>query len=251
MGLAPLPPGYILSSSDTTLESLELSRLNTVSNLRKELHEVVEEWIEAEVQARVARLMRHSANIEKLALDVLPPAAAEFPSGISNTVESLSPAGSSPRETIAPEQCESPAKMVGRSQIADERECARESALRCTRSVSNPSLEDRIPMKRSPKTALRSLERSLQSRARCVASPNGIRVSARRPRNPLTAGLKQKRPPPFAAARSAVSRHSIHCIPGPTATQDLSKSSISPGILTRADLRYRKASRQSSTYPIH
>lgn len=197
MGLAPLPPGYILSSSDTTLESLELSRLNAVSNLRKELHQVVEEWIEAEVQARVARLMRHSASIEHLALNGETPAAAtNFPQGNAKSVGSLPAAARSDREVTKLEQCETPAEMFGLSRFSSELENAPEDKLGCTRSLSRPLLEHQIPLKREPETALRSLASSTHSRLKCTDSPNADRVPARRLRKPLTGALKQKRSPP-------------------------------------------------------
>lgn len=47
---------YITSCSQSALESTELARLDRASRLRKELRDVVEEWIEAEVEARVARI---------------------------------------------------------------------------------------------------------------------------------------------------------------------------------------------------
>jgi hypothetical protein len=48
---------FLLNSSQTALESYELSRLNKAANLRKELRRVVEDWIDSEVNARFARLL--------------------------------------------------------------------------------------------------------------------------------------------------------------------------------------------------
>ncbi len=48
---------YLLACSEASLESFELSRLNRASNLRKELSQVAEEWVEAEVSSRLARLI--------------------------------------------------------------------------------------------------------------------------------------------------------------------------------------------------
>lgn len=41
--------------STPTLESVELARLNRAADLRKEMQEVIDEWIEAESEARLAR----------------------------------------------------------------------------------------------------------------------------------------------------------------------------------------------------
>jgi hypothetical protein len=63
MGDTRLPLEYMVTCSKSTLESLELGRLNQVSNLRKELRQVLEEWIDCEVDARLARWIlecRHS-----------------------------------------------------------------------------------------------------------------------------------------------------------------------------------------------
>jgi len=49
------PLDYLTTSSKATLESFELSRLNRASNLRKELRQILEEWVDAEVDARMAR----------------------------------------------------------------------------------------------------------------------------------------------------------------------------------------------------
>lgn len=48
------PIEYLLTSSKTSLESFELSRLNQVANLRKEFRGLLDEWIEAEIEARLA-----------------------------------------------------------------------------------------------------------------------------------------------------------------------------------------------------
>jgi hypothetical protein len=46
---------YLVTCSKNALESVELARLNQASNLRKELRQVLEDWIESEVDARLAR----------------------------------------------------------------------------------------------------------------------------------------------------------------------------------------------------
>ena len=46
---------YLFSCSKESLESFELSRLNRAANLRKELRQITEEWIQAEVESRLAR----------------------------------------------------------------------------------------------------------------------------------------------------------------------------------------------------
>lgn len=46
---------YLFSCSKESLESFELSRLNRAANLRKELRQVTDEWIQAEAEWRLAR----------------------------------------------------------------------------------------------------------------------------------------------------------------------------------------------------
>lgn len=55
MGSARPPLEYLVTSSNTSLESFELSRLNAVANLRKEIRQIVDDWVEAEIEARIAR----------------------------------------------------------------------------------------------------------------------------------------------------------------------------------------------------
>jgi hypothetical protein len=49
------PLEYLLTSSQSGLENFGLGRMNKIANLRHEIHDVVEEWIEAETQYRLAR----------------------------------------------------------------------------------------------------------------------------------------------------------------------------------------------------
>lgn len=48
---------YLVTCSQTSLEGFELARLNQISSFRKELGELQDQWIEAEVAARLARLL--------------------------------------------------------------------------------------------------------------------------------------------------------------------------------------------------
>src|SRR5579872_1502375 len=49
------PLGYLLSSSKISLESYELLRLNRASNLRKEMLQLIDKWVDTETEARLAR----------------------------------------------------------------------------------------------------------------------------------------------------------------------------------------------------
>jgi len=49
------PLDYLATCSKPSLEAFELGRLNRAANLRKELRDILEEWIQAEGEARLAR----------------------------------------------------------------------------------------------------------------------------------------------------------------------------------------------------
>jgi len=55
MGSTHPPLESLMTFSQKCLEGFELSRLNHISILRKEFREIVEEWIEIEIEARLAR----------------------------------------------------------------------------------------------------------------------------------------------------------------------------------------------------
>lgn len=58
------PLAYLMTNSKDSLESYELSRLNRASNLRKEMLQVLERWIDAEAQARMARSILDWKRVE-------------------------------------------------------------------------------------------------------------------------------------------------------------------------------------------
>ncbi len=55
MGVTRPPLEYLATCSKIALESFELSRLNEASNLRKEVQQILQGWIDTEVDARLAR----------------------------------------------------------------------------------------------------------------------------------------------------------------------------------------------------
>ena len=52
-----LPVEYLVRASKETLESFELTRLNRAANFRKEAREVLNDWVQAEVESRLARFV--------------------------------------------------------------------------------------------------------------------------------------------------------------------------------------------------
>jgi hypothetical protein len=63
------PLEYLVESSQASLESFELSRLNRASNLRKELCQVADEWVQAEVSFRLARWILDRKRAETFSPD--------------------------------------------------------------------------------------------------------------------------------------------------------------------------------------
>jgi hypothetical protein len=79
MGSTHPPLESLLTLTQNCLEGFELSRLNRISNLRKEFHEVLDEWIEFEIEARFARWVleyRHLGGFGSLPNQTAVPAFA-------------------------------------------------------------------------------------------------------------------------------------------------------------------------------
>lgn len=75
MGVTRPPLEYLASCSKVALESFELSRLSEASNLRKEVQQILQGWIDTEVDARLARWILESKQTQ--ARDGLQGAMAE------------------------------------------------------------------------------------------------------------------------------------------------------------------------------
>lgn len=58
------PLDYLVTCSQSSLEGFELARLDQISRLRAEVGQIQEEWIEAEVAARLARLILQGRHLE-------------------------------------------------------------------------------------------------------------------------------------------------------------------------------------------
>jgi hypothetical protein len=64
MGVSRPPLEYLASCSKVALESFELSRLNEASNFRKEVQQILQGWIDTEVDARLARWILDSKQAQ-------------------------------------------------------------------------------------------------------------------------------------------------------------------------------------------
>lgn len=54
------PFQYLLECSQISLEDFELARLDRAANLRRQLRDIAEEWIDAEVEARLSHWVREN-----------------------------------------------------------------------------------------------------------------------------------------------------------------------------------------------
>ncbi len=84
------PLEYLVTSSQAGLETFELARLNKIANLRKELREIVEEWIEAETQSRLARWILQCRRTQDAASN--PQDSELSPLPVEDVAEDLLPA---------------------------------------------------------------------------------------------------------------------------------------------------------------
>jgi hypothetical protein len=94
------PLEYLIACSEAGLESFELSRMNQAANLRKQLRQIVEQWIESEVNARVARCLldcRRSPFVGRSELMPTVPGPFFFE---QLTIPFLPPAGDSLRAAV-------------------------------------------------------------------------------------------------------------------------------------------------------
>ncbi len=77
MGQKRPPFEYLVASSKNSLEAFELARLNHASNLRKAMRQIVDEWVDAEVDGKIARWILECRREENLGTDPAAPSAIE------------------------------------------------------------------------------------------------------------------------------------------------------------------------------
>ncbi|MGH9700024.1 MAG: hypothetical protein ACRD52_11270 [Candidatus Acidiferrales bacterium] len=97
MRTSQLPLEYLVRASKETLESFELTRLNRAANFRKEARDVLNDWVQAEVESRLARfvLERRRAQSEdsrSLSSESAPPLELELLSSASQFTKSVAEA---------------------------------------------------------------------------------------------------------------------------------------------------------------
>ena len=154
MGSTHPPLESLLTFSQNCLEGFEHSRLNRISILRKEIHQIFEELIESEIDARLARWILDDRQVSGPA---------------------CSPHHAIAAEVVLPELAlrslaRSPGGFVAPSDDAQPPEFPFGSMLELRDDVT---LELRLPFRRVPvsedaSAALRSLEHFARCKARCI-----------------------------------------------------------------------------------
>lgn len=196
--MGPVCPSfeYLEMCSEASLESYELSRLNRAANLRKEMRQLIDEWIDCEVGARIARWMLESRRVDvreegaalpqpdaaalpqQLVLSLPPLDATDGPAE-QNDGSRLRPREDRPSlEANAAAAVEkSPAQDRERhgARVAEREDCAQSAAIPCA-----PPREPRLHDERN---ALRDLRIFVQQRPERLAArprtPSRSRESSR------------------------------------------------------------------------
>jgi hypothetical protein len=171
---------YLLGCSKISLESFGLSRLNRASNLRKELSQVAEEWVAAEVSFRLARLIVDRRDAGQAAASLSPtqpamlssgnqltlPLPAEV-SGVAEETETVRPPSKKTRsrkDVAAPANCAN-ARSKNRSTFAKSKVPAvkiqsRSESARCIPPSKDAPGTAKLPESarlRGPSTSLRAI----------------------------------------------------------------------------------------------
>ncbi|HXX19078.1 MAG TPA: hypothetical protein VEJ46_06715 [Candidatus Acidoferrum sp.] len=148
MGSAYSPFHYFATCSEPGLESYELSRLNQASNLRKEFRHLIDQWIDCEAEARVARLMLESrrAEVSLQAPGLEPEASPQHPQQMTlpfPLLDTLSACVSSSHRTLPSTENRNELHPAHLAPTADAPAC---EALRTNVPVAAPL--DRVPPSR-------------------------------------------------------------------------------------------------------
>ena len=162
------PLEYLVTSSQTSLEAFELARLNRAANLRKELRDVLDEWMQTEIDARMARWILECRRAQNTDSDSLAAPPRE-PARIGQLAMSFLPESSGT-------QSESVAPRIPRAlgEASEERALAchsrnPHSARACPQP--HPRAGHRPMTSRDADASLRFLEQFLERPAPSIESP--------------------------------------------------------------------------------
>jgi hypothetical protein len=213
------PLEYLFTSSYASIESFRLSRLNAVANLRKELHEIFEEWVEAEVQARLAQWLLARKNPERAAaahpatIDSLDRSAARRtirPAARLTAIRSITRAtlDSAAQSALArPSAADSPLARVTTIEPSDFATIG-SAAIECAITRSATRAADSRPMNRPAFTRSATACRTMQSLA--LVHPSAILKPRKLSKALLRASMNSSRTPP---AVNKQSRHRLTLLP--------------------------------------
>ncbi len=90
------PWNYLHEASVPSLESYELSRLNHAANLRREIAALLDQWIEDNTQALLARWLREDRQLPPLQAECIDDHQSSLP------FDELPAVGESPRRVVRP-----------------------------------------------------------------------------------------------------------------------------------------------------
>jgi hypothetical protein len=161
------PLAYLATCSQMSLESVELSRLNRASNLRKEFQQIVEEWIDSEVDARLARSILEwrrgqdsdantfanaakPAQFEQLAIAFLPASPELSACPPKKYDPELQRASGRPNRVAPAEHAQSPARI----RKPDRRQASpRQDAAADERPAKNNHTSEKLSLSKEPLAA--------------------------------------------------------------------------------------------------
>jgi len=131
---------YLATCSEPAVEGFELSRLNRAAILRKQMRQLIDQWVACEAEAQLARWTRQSRRAE------MPVAAASLPDADAGLPEQLA------LPLLSPSTRVSSKNSHGRSGGQLARASSRGATNRATRtetipSPTNPRAAERAPYK--------------------------------------------------------------------------------------------------------
>jgi hypothetical protein len=205
MGIAS-PLEYLVTSSEDALETFELSRLNRSANLRKELRDVVEEWIEAEIQSRLARWILECRRTQ----------AARSDADLAGASANLS------AKTVAANRLLPFDDLMNSQELQSKPASVKPIPARSARDRRDSPPVPGTHLSGSAKDALKFLERQVRSQAH--AAPNAYKSPMETGRNAASLHSAQSGPQRRRLPKSSRTGSLFPAAPGPSDGADSARS---------------------------